>query len=148
MYQQLRVAVVIPAFNEERAIARVVAEVPGYVDHVIVVDDASGDGTAAAARAAVAERTGGEVVVHDVNRGVGGAIVTGYRRALALGVDAVAVMAGDGQMDPPICRRCSTRSPPASPTTSRATASVTPRCGPRCRRRGSSATWCCRPRPR
>ena len=51
MYQQLRVAVVIPAFNEERAIARVVAEVPGYVDHVIVVDDASGDGTAAAARA-------------------------------------------------------------------------------------------------
>ena len=100
MYQQLRIAVVIPAYNEERAIARVVADVPAYVDHVIVVDDASSDGTAAAARAAVAERTGGEVVVHEVNRGVGGAIVTGYHRGLALGVDAVAVMAGDGQMDP------------------------------------------------
>ena len=45
MYQQLRIAVVIPAYNEERAIARVVADVPAYVDHVIVVDDASSDGT-------------------------------------------------------------------------------------------------------
>lgn len=100
MYQRLRVAVAVPAFNEERAIAAVVAGVPSFVDHVIVVDDASSDDTAGAARAAAQARPGAEVVVHDVNRGVGAAIVTGYRRALALGVDAVAVMAGDGQMDP------------------------------------------------
>lgn len=100
MYQQLRVAVVIPAYNEAAAIAAVVASVPAYVDHVIVVDDASGDATAAHARDAGERRGATEVIVHDVNRGVGGAIVTGYRRALELGADAVAVMAGDGQMDP------------------------------------------------
>ncbi|MBK9036627.1 MAG: glycosyltransferase family 2 protein [Myxococcales bacterium] len=100
MYQQLRVAVVIPAYNEERAIGEVVARVPAYVDQVLVVDDASADATADHARAAGAVRGATEVLVHDQNRGVGGAIVTGYRRALALGADAIAVMAGDGQMDP------------------------------------------------
>lgn len=100
MYQQLRVAVVIPAYNEAAAIGAVVASVPAYVDHVLVVDDASADATAANAREAGQARGATEVLVHDVNRGVGGAIVTGYRRALELGADAVAVMAGDGQMDP------------------------------------------------
>jgi glycosyltransferase involved in cell wall biosynthesis len=96
MYRGLTCAVVIPAFNEERAIATAVATVPAFVDRVIVVDDASRDGTA---RAVVA--TGRvELVRHPSNRGVGAAIVSGYRRALELGVDVVAVMAGDGQMDP------------------------------------------------
>ncbi len=101
MYRQLQVAVVIPAFNEQRAIGEAVATVPAFVDRVIVVDDASTDATAATAQAA-AEARGGcvDVVVHEANRGVGGAIVTGYRRALATGCDVAAVMAGDGQMDP------------------------------------------------
>jgi glycosyltransferase involved in cell wall biosynthesis len=63
-----------------------------------VVDDGSSDQTAR--RAEAARRRGLEVVRHRRNRGVGAAIETGYRRALALGVDAAAVMAGDGQMDP------------------------------------------------
>jgi glycosyltransferase involved in cell wall biosynthesis len=98
MYRGLRIAVVIPAFNEEIAIARAIRSVPGFVDDVIVVDDASHDATSLqAARAADARVV---VVRHEANRGVGGAIVTGYRRALALGADVAAVMAGDGQMDP------------------------------------------------
>ncbi len=102
MYRHLRVAVVIPAFNEERAITAAITTVPDFVDVVIVVDDASTDGTAARAAAVAAERTDGRVVVisHPHNRGVGAAIVTGYRRALALGCGVAAVMAGDGQMDP------------------------------------------------
>lgn len=98
MYRQLRVAVVMPAFNEERSIEAAVASVPAYVDRIVVVDDASRDATAA-----VAGRRGGprvEIVRHGANRGVGAAIATGYRRALAHGDDVVAVMAGDGQMDP------------------------------------------------
>jgi glycosyltransferase involved in cell wall biosynthesis len=101
MYRQLRVAVVIPAFNEEAAIAAAVASVPAFVDHVLVVDDASADATADEARAAGLARGGDvEVITHAQNRGVGAAIVTGYRRARALGCDVAAVMAGDGQMDP------------------------------------------------
>jgi dolichol-phosphate mannosyltransferase len=74
---------------------------PPLVDRVIVVDDASRDGTADAARAVGDGRV--EVLVHAENRGVGGAIVTGYRRALEwtrAPYDAIAVMAGDAQMDP------------------------------------------------
>ncbi|MFH0903430.1 MAG: glycosyltransferase family 2 protein [Pseudomonadota bacterium] len=98
MYRRLSIAVVIPAFNEERAIGRTIGAVPGFVDRVVVVDDASVDATARLARRSRRRRL--EVLRHSVNRGVGAAITTGYRRALALGVDAVAVMAGDGQMDP------------------------------------------------
>jgi glycosyltransferase involved in cell wall biosynthesis len=101
MYRQLRIAVVIPAYNEERAIARAVASVPDFVDHVAVVDDASADATSVNAREAAEARGGGFTVIrHGVNRGVGAAIVSGYRDALERGCDVAAVMAGDGQMDP------------------------------------------------
>ncbi len=98
MYRGQRIAVVIPAFNEERAVARTVRSVPGFVDHVLVVDDASTDRTVNAARRL--KRRGLELLRHPSNRGVGAAIASGYRRALELGCDAAAVMAGDGQMDP------------------------------------------------
>jgi glycosyltransferase involved in cell wall biosynthesis len=104
------VAVVVPARDEADKVAATIRSIPGFVDHVIVVDDGSRDATAAVARRA-ARRAGGrgpgrgggrevEVLVHPENRGVGAAIATGYARALALGMDATAVMAGDGQMDP------------------------------------------------
>ena len=98
MYQGLRLAVVVPAFNEGHKLAAVLAGLPAYLDHVLVVDDGSADGTAAVALAA--SRPGLELLRHDRNRGVGAAVATGYRRALALGCDATLVMAGDGQMDP------------------------------------------------
>lgn len=96
-----RVVVVVPAWNEALRIGRVVGTVPEWVDEIVVVDDASQDGTAAAALAAGDPRV--VVETHPANRGVGAAIVTGYRRACAspgAPRDAFAVMAGDGQMDP------------------------------------------------
>jgi glycosyltransferase involved in cell wall biosynthesis len=103
MYRSMRVAVVIPAFNETRAIRDTVATVPAWVDHVLVIDDASTDETGAAALAAANlrdEPARVEVLRHEANRGVGGAIATGYRRALELDAQVAVVMAGDGQMDP------------------------------------------------
>ncbi|MCC6647141.1 MAG: glycosyltransferase family 2 protein [Polyangiaceae bacterium] len=98
MIAGLSVAVVVPAFDEEARVGRTVARVPGLVDHVVVVDDASRDGTARAAGASGDPRV--TVVRHAQNRGVGAAIATGYREARRRGADLVAVMAGDDQMDP------------------------------------------------
>jgi glycosyltransferase involved in cell wall biosynthesis len=101
MYRALRIAVVIPAFNERRAIAPTIAGIPALVDDIIVVDDASLDDTSARAEAAALRSAARvDVLRHPTNRGVGAAIATGYRRALAAGVDVAVVMAGDGQMDP------------------------------------------------
>jgi dolichol-phosphate mannosyltransferase len=94
----VRIAVVVPAYNEGRLIARTLASVPAYVEHVVVVDDASTDDTAARAKQSGDPRV--HIVRHRENRGVGAAIVTGYEEAFARGADVCAVMAGDGQMDP------------------------------------------------
>ncbi len=103
MFQGRRVTVVVPAYNEERLIGKVLAEMPALVDRIIVVDDASTDGTVAqieAARAAQPERI--ELIRHPGNRGVGAAIVSGYESAKTSEPPdgMVAVMAGDAQMDP------------------------------------------------
>ncbi len=98
MLERARIAVVVPAHNEEAWIAETVSRMPSFVDHVVVVDDASRDATAAEAARPGDPRV--EVIRHADNRGVGAAIVTGYRRALALGAGVTAVMAGDGQMHP------------------------------------------------
>jgi glycosyltransferase involved in cell wall biosynthesis len=98
MFESKRVAVVVPAFNEARAIDAMLATMPDFVDHIVVVNDASKDDTAAIVNGVDCSRV--ELISHHRNQGVGAAIVTGYQRALALGCDVVAVMAGDGQMDP------------------------------------------------
>ena len=98
MLEGKTVAVVVPAYNEERLIAETIAGIPEFVDRIFVVDDTSRDATAERARASGDPRV--EVLVHEKNQGVGAAIVTGYKRALAERVDVTAVMAGDNQMDP------------------------------------------------
>ena len=85
-----RVAVVVPAFDEEQLIGTTLAGIPEFVDKVIVVDDASRDGTATAAATTGDGRV--EVVTHERNEGVGAAILSGY--------DVTCVMAADNQMDP------------------------------------------------
>jgi glycosyltransferase involved in cell wall biosynthesis len=98
MLEGKRVGVVVPAHNEEALIGATLGGIPAFVDRVVVVDDGSSDGTAERARSFGDARV--EVVSHDRNRGVGAAIVTGYRRALEEDLDVVCVMAADNQMDP------------------------------------------------
>ena len=98
MYNGLRVAVVVPAHNEERLIGRVITTMPSFVDHIIVVDDASSDDTGRAAKAVGDPRT--EVITLVDNQGNGGAIINGHERSLALEADVSVVMDGDAQMDP------------------------------------------------
>src|ERR671939_2079670 len=98
MLEGKTVGVVIPAHNEEKLLTTTVGGVPGFVDRIYVVDDASTDGTVAVARGIRDPRV--EVIVHERNEGVGGAIITGYKRALAERMDVTAVMAADNQMEP------------------------------------------------
>jgi glycosyltransferase involved in cell wall biosynthesis len=98
MLEGKRVAVVVPAYNEERLVAETITGIPPFVDRIYVVDDASSDGTAEAARALRDPQV--EVIVHERNQGVGAAIVTGYKRAVEERIDVTCVMAGDNQMDP------------------------------------------------
>ena len=95
-----RVAVVVPAYDEEQLIETTLRGIPDFVDRIYVVDDASRDGTLARARAAADGDSRIEALAHERNQGVGAAIVTGYRRALAERMDVTCVMAGDNQMDP------------------------------------------------
>ena len=93
-----RIAVVIPAYNEEELLAPTVEGIPGFVDRIYIVDDHSTDATLERARGLPDVRL--HVIEHERNEGVGAAIVTGYRLALAERVDVTAVMAADNQMDP------------------------------------------------
>jgi len=95
-----RVAVVVPAHDEEALLPQTLAGIPDFVDRIFVVDDASSDGTRARAEAAAAADPRIAVVGHDRNRGVGAAILSGYDRAVAERLDVTCVMAADNQMDP------------------------------------------------
>ena len=98
MLEGKRVAVVVPAHNEESQIEATLRGIPEFVDRIYVVDDASTDATVERVRGLRFE--GVEVIVHERNGGVGAAIVTGYERSLAEAFDVTCVMAGDNQMDP------------------------------------------------
>jgi glycosyltransferase involved in cell wall biosynthesis len=96
MLEGKRIAVVVCAYQEERLVEETIRSVPGFVDRIYVVDDASSDATAERAREAGDPRV--EVIRHTENRGVGATIATGYKRAIEERMDVSAVMAGDNQM--------------------------------------------------
>ena len=98
MLDGAKIAVIVPAYREARLLGRMLPRVPAFVDAVFVVDDASDDGTVAVARSVGDPRV--VCLVHETNQGVGAAITSGYRAALAAGHDVLAVMAGDDQMHP------------------------------------------------
>ncbi len=94
----LRIAVIVPAYRAEKTIEKVLSGIPPWVNTIYVVDDASQDGTAATVRARSDPRV--RLLTHEVNLGVGGAMVTGYRHALLEEIDICVKMDADDQMDP------------------------------------------------
>jgi glycosyltransferase involved in cell wall biosynthesis len=93
-----RVAVVVPAYQEEQLVADTLRGIPDFVDLIVVVDDHSSDATVDRARATTDPRV--EVIEHAENQGVGRAIATGYARCRERSIDVTCVMAADNQMDP------------------------------------------------
>lgn len=96
---RMRIAVVIPCYRVTRHVGGVIARMGDEVDAIYCVDDACPDGSADWIAANVNDP---RVVVlrNPQNQGVGGAVMTGYRRAVADGMDVIVKVDGDGQMDP------------------------------------------------
>ncbi len=99
-FSKFKIAVVIPAYRVERDIQSVLQGIPAYVTTIIVVDDASPDASADLVAAAAKRDKRILLIRHEQNQGVGGAMVTGFSKAMELGVEIVIKLDGDGQMDP------------------------------------------------
>jgi glycosyltransferase involved in cell wall biosynthesis len=112
MFLNKKIAVVIPAYNEEKLIGKVIDTMPDYVDYIIVVDDKSTDNTVSAVQKITQTNKKIISIGHEHNKGVGAAIATGYKWARDNQIDVTAVMAADFQMDPddlpsilePVCK--------------------------------------------
>ena len=98
--EKFKIAAVIPCHRVEAEIGMVLASLPPFLKYIIVVDDASPDRTAEMID--LAAKTDPRIISmrHEKNRGVGGAMITGFQKALELGADLVVKIDGDGQMDP------------------------------------------------
>jgi len=100
MYKEKKIAVVIPCYNEETQIQRVIATMPEYVDRIVVVDDFSNDNTAEIVQNLANTDPRIKLIKETQNRGCGGALATGYIWTKDKDFDVVVRMDGDGQMDP------------------------------------------------
>lgn len=102
MFQNIRLCVIVPAYNEQLLIADTLTSVPASIDAIYAVNDASTDRTQAVIEECAKKDPRIMLLCHENNRGVGAAIVTGYKQGLADGMQIFVVMAGDNQMDPEV----------------------------------------------
>ncbi len=100
MYKNLGVAVIVPAYNEEKLIRRTLDAMPQFIDKIVVVDDCSTDATPDKIREWALKTNRAVPISHEKNLGVGAAIATGYKWCRDNKIDIAVVMAGDAQMDP------------------------------------------------
>lgn len=98
--KEVKIAVVVPVYNEEKLIGQVLSTLPEFLDQIIVVDDCSQDKTTDVIEEFRKRDSRIILICHQKNQGVGGAISTGYQEALKQKIDVTVVVAGDAQMDP------------------------------------------------
>lgn len=99
MYGSMKIAAVVPARNEERLIGRTIWPVPESVDTIYVIDDGSQDQTEEMVLHYAKNDSRIRLIKHRTNKGVGAAIITGYRQAYNDDHDVFVVVGGDAQMD-------------------------------------------------
>ncbi|MBB6401730.1 glycosyltransferase involved in cell wall biosynthesis [Methanococcus maripaludis] len=100
MYKGHKIGISIPAYNEEKLIWKTLEEIPEYIDKIYVCDDCSKDRTSEIVKEFMKKDQRVDLIKHEINTGVGGAIVDGWKKGLFDKMDILAVMAGDNQMDP------------------------------------------------
>ncbi len=94
------IAVVIPTYKATQHLSEVIDGIPSYIQHIIIVDDRCPEKSGEIAKKMSETDSRIHVIFHEKNKGVGGAMVTGYKAALALNCDIVVKMDSDSQMDP------------------------------------------------
>ena len=100
MYKNKKISVVVPAYNEETQIHKVIKTMPKFVDFIVITDDKSTDGTVKSIQKLQKSNPKIILLEHKINEGVGGAIASGYKWSRDNNIDIAVVMAGDAQMDP------------------------------------------------
>lgn len=100
MYRKVPVAVVIPAYNEEKLIATTIEKLPEFIDYIIVVNDGSKDKTAEVLEKLAKTNKKLSVLTNDPNGGIGYTLIKGYRYAIErTDAEAIGIVAGDDQFD-------------------------------------------------
>jgi glycosyltransferase involved in cell wall biosynthesis len=97
--EEPKVAVVIPSYRVKQHVLEVIAQIPATVCRIYVIDDACPDGSGKWVHTHCSDPRVA-VLFNADNQGVGGAVMAGYERAVADGMDVIVKMDGDGQMDP------------------------------------------------
>ncbi|MBW1851555.1 MAG: glycosyltransferase [Deltaproteobacteria bacterium] len=100
MYLEKTICVVVPAYNEAMQISGVIESMPEFVDHIVIVDDASTDETAEIVERSRQKNHKVVLLRHKTNQGCGGSLATGYKWARDNNIDVAVRMDGDGQMPP------------------------------------------------
>jgi len=93
------IAVVIPSYKVTQYVVELISQIGPLVSRIYVVDDGCPDGSGRLVEKEVTDPRVA-VIFHENNQGVGGAVMTGYRLAIADGADVIVKIDGDGQMDP------------------------------------------------
>lgn len=100
MYKKQRVAVVIPAYNEEKLISKTISTLPDFMDYIVVINDGSTDETLSIVKRIAKKDKRLIVIDNEKNLGLGASMARGYKKVLETKTDLVSIMPGDGQCDP------------------------------------------------
>lgn len=100
MYKNQKIAVVIPAYNEQLLLPETIKGLPEYIDKIIVINDCSTDNTKEVINKFMESDNRIIAINHETNKGLGQSLIDGYVRSLELDIDITVIMAGDNQMDP------------------------------------------------
>lgn len=100
MYKKHKIAVSVPAYNEEKLIRQTLETIPGYVDIIVAVDDKSKDKTIEEIKKVIKKDKRVDLIKSEKNVGLGDTVIKAYKSAIQKKADIIVVMAGDNQMDP------------------------------------------------
>lgn len=100
MYKGHKIAVVVPAYNEQLLLPETIRGMPEYIDKIIIIDDCSRDNTYELMLKMSESDSRLILIKHEINQGLGQSLIDGYACSLGLDIDITVVMAGDNQMNP------------------------------------------------